>query len=206
MKQIAIFHFVAAVLLTVVIGHALPITAVDQQNLGPVTGSAGGVPFGQSFVPTLPRIDAIEFLMVAENATAFVEILSGVSGVDGLSGPVIGISNAVFVDNLGQPDKIHFDFTGGVTLTPGDTYVALLFTTSGNFTPGVTGIGITVDDAYPRGQLYEAGLVSDFFPRTSYDMIFTEGLTGPIPEPATVWMISLGLGVVIALRQARQPE
>jgi hypothetical protein len=156
MKHIAIRYFASVALLSMVVvgASAGPITTVDQQNLAPAIGTNGGVLFGQSFTPTLPRIDAIEFLMGDFNATDIVEILNGVVGFDGLGGLVIGTSNPVFVNTPGVHQTIHFDFPLGVMLVPGQTYVALLSRQNGS---GVDGVRFT-GDLYSGGQFLEQAL------------------------------------------------
>jgi hypothetical protein len=67
--------------------NAAPITVIDQQNLAPEMGSQGGVIFGQSFIPTLPRVDAFEVVMGDFGATVAAQILNGVVGFDGWLGP-----------------------------------------------------------------------------------------------------------------------
>jgi len=100
-----------ALLLNIAVeAYADPITFIDQQNLGAVTGTNGGVVFGQSFTPTLSGIDAIEFLMAGDNDVVVVQILDGVVGFDGLGGTVIATSNAVVVTTPGFHQTIHFDF------------------------------------------------------------------------------------------------
>ena len=72
------------VALTVVGGaKADVISVIDQQNPGPAGGSQGGVVFGQSFTPTLSRIDFFEVEIGDFGAIDEVQILNGVSGGDG---------------------------------------------------------------------------------------------------------------------------
>lgn len=167
--------------------QAGPITIIDQQNPGPAAGTSGGINFGQSFTPTLPGIDAIEILMAGDNDTVAVQILDGVAGFDGLGGPVIATSNPVVVNIPPGHQIIHFDFPGTVNLIPGQTYVARLFTPG-----GIDGVSLTLNNEYSRGQFLSEGFAIGFFP-TTYDMIFTEGLHTPVPEPATLVLFSLGV-------------
>jgi len=173
------------------------ISMVDQQNPGPfdVNDSQGGVVFGQSFTPTLSRIDDFEVEIGDFGAIAEVQILDGVSGFDGLGGAVLGTSNPVPVDvNNRQP--FQFIFPGGIALTPGDAYVARIFATSGPSAPGITGISITINNAYAGGQLLEAGF-SDTSPfLVNYDAGFREGLTS-VPEVPTLWAVAVGLGITV---------
>ncbi len=170
---------------------AAPITVIDQQNPAPAMGTQGGVVFGQSFIPTLPSVDAFEVLMGDDSATVVAQILNGVIGFDGLAGPVIGTSDPVMVSDFGiGHHTIHFDFPLGVAVIPGQTYVAEFFATSGRFAPGIAEVSITTNDSYNRGLLLEGGFPPGFF-STAYDLIFSEGLTTPIPEPSS-WVIAIG--------------
>lgn len=190
-KHFAPRYLAPAALLNMAIAlHAGPII-VDQQNLGPVSGTNGGVLFGQSFTPTLSRIDAIQLLM-GDDGTDVVKILNGLAGSDGLGGAVIGTSDPVSVHTSIVHELIQFDFPLGVTLMPGETYVALLSHQDGS---GVDGVSFS-DDLYSGGQFLEQGFSLNSFSR---DMIFSEGLT---PEPAPIALVALGLAAFLILTRA----
>ena len=170
----------------VITTHADPITIVDQQNLAPATGTNGGPGsiFGQSFTPTLPGINAVEFLIGAQNVFVRVDLLSAVVGFDGLQGNVIASSLAVFVNTQGTHELIHFDFPSTIPLNVGQTYVFRFFSTdnigvshSGNF--------------YVGGQFFHGGFAINDFPATR-DLVFVEGIH-EIPEPATMLLLGTGL-------------
>lgn len=190
MRLIAGLLFIATSLPSVFSeASAAPITVIDQQNLGPEMGSQGGVIFGQSFIPTLPRVDAFEAVMGDFGATVVAQILNGVVGFDGLAGPVIGTSDPAVTETIGR-HTVHFDFPFGVAVTPGETYVARFFSINGDFAPGIAGVSITTNDSYTQGLLLEGGVPPGFF-SPDYDLIFSEGLTTPIPEPPSSWVVSL---------------
>ncbi|MCO6441783.1 MAG: hypothetical protein J5I81_11985 [Nitrococcus mobilis] len=177
--------------------YAAPITRVDQQNGGIVAGTNGGASFGQSFTPTLPAIDAIEFLMAGLGQTVVVNILDGLAGADGLGGSVIATSDPVTVFTLSGQQNIHFDFPARVALTPGQIYVAQLFTPG-----GIEGVSWTAGDAYTGGQFLQEGLAPSNL--AGQDLIFIEGLTHPITAPEPGWLFSLGLlGAGLAARRNR---
>lgn len=178
--------------------NASPITTVDQQNLGVGTGTNGGATFfGQSFTPAISGIDAIEFLMGGFNDLVTVDILDGIVGLDGLSGTVIATSNPLIVNNTsGFHEIFHFDFPSTVTLIPGHTYVARLFSSEG--IGGVSHMG----DSYTGGQFLHQGFDLDVF--SSRDMIFTEGIHSPIPEPAAAWLFCFGLFVLFGTHKLRR--
>ncbi|EAR20455.1 hypothetical protein [Nitrococcus mobilis] len=179
--------------------HAAPITLVDRQNQGTVDGTNGGASFGQSFTPTLPAIDAIEFFMAGLGQTVMVNILDGLAGADGLGGPVIATSDPVTVFTLSGPQNIHFDFPARVALTPGQLYVAQLFTPG-----GIEGVSWTTGDAYGGGQFLQEGLASSDF--VARDLIFAEGLTYSLSLPESSWLFSLGLlGAGLATRRRQPP-
>src|SRR5262245_32426865 len=80
----------------------LPIAIVDQENPGPfetTNGATAPFSFGQSFTPTLPAIDAIEFLLGGDGLVV-VNLRDRVSGFDGLSGNLISQSLPVLIDLL----------------------------------------------------------------------------------------------------------
>lgn len=177
--------------------HAASITLIDQQNFGSVAGTNGGVSFGQSFTPTFPAIDAIEFLMAGLGQSVVVNILDGLAGADGLGGRVIASSEPVVVTTPSGQQLIHFDFPARVALTPGRSYVAQLFTPG-----GIEGVGWTTGDAYGGGQFLQEGFTPSGFPEQ--DLIFAEGLSRPITAPESGWLFSLGLlGLALATRRNR---
>jgi hypothetical protein len=194
MRLVLVVLFIAMSLPKVFLeANAAPITVIDQQNLAPEMGSGGGVIFGQSFIPTLPRVDAFEVVMGDFGATVAAQILNGVIGFDGLAGPVIGTSDLAVTQAPFGRSTVHFDFPVGVAVTPGQTYVAKFFSINGDFAPGIAGVSITTNDSYPRGLLLEGGVPPGFF-SPAYDLIFSEGLTTPIPEPNANWLVSLCFG------------
>jgi hypothetical protein len=188
---------------------ASPIAVVDQQNPGPFTTTNGvSTPFyfGQSFTPTLSGIDAIEFLLGGANATVVVDILSSVSGADGLGGTVIATSNPVSYNVPSGQQVIHFDFASTVALTPGQTYVARLHNLSGQLF-----VRHTQGNAYTGGQFLHQGFAPSTFSGT--DLVFREGLhaqLNPVPEPTTLalWGVGIaGTAAVVRLRHRRRsPE
>lgn len=190
----AVAEFLLVALTVVGSAKANSISVIDQQNPGPADGSNGGVVFGQSFTPTLSRIDFFEVTIGDFGAIDEVQILNGVSGSDGLSGAVLGTSDPATTEvNSQQP--VRFIFPGGIALTPGDTYVARIFSTNGSFAPAIAGISITVDNSYAGGQLLEAGL-SDTNPfLINYDALFQEGSTH-VPEVPTIWALAIGLALI----------
>jgi hypothetical protein len=192
---VAVAQFLLVALMVVSNARADAISVVDQQNPGPFNGSAGGVVFGQSFTPTLSRIDFFEVEIGDFGAIDEVQILNGVSGFDGLSGAVLGTSDPAATEAASR-QPVQFIFPGGIALTPGNTYVARIFSTNGDFAPGIAGISITTDNAYTGGQLLEAGF-SDTDPfLVNYDAVFREGLTS-VPEVPTLWSVAVGLGITV---------
>jgi hypothetical protein len=89
----ALAQFLLVAMTVLEFAKADAIGVVDQQNAGPFNGSQGGVIFGQSFTPTLSRIDVFEVEIGDMGAIAGVQILDGASSFDGLEGTVLGTSN-----------------------------------------------------------------------------------------------------------------
>lgn len=199
----AVVQFLLVALTVVGGAKADIISVIDQQNPGSPDGSQGAVVFGQSFTPTLSRIDFFEVEIADFGGMGQVQILNGVSGFDGLNGAVLGTSDpAATVEDGRVP--VRFIFPGGISLIPGDTYVAQISSsTNGPFGPAIEGISITTDNAYKGGQLLEAG-VSDTTPYlVNYDAAFQEGTLlqeGTVPEVPTIWLLASGLAVVVGKR------
>jgi hypothetical protein len=94
------------------IAAATAIGTVDQQNMGGSVYSnaaVGPYSFGQSFTPSLPAVDAMEF-WIGGDANVVVRLREGVVGDDGLGGKIIAESLPVLVNvSLGYT-RHHFDF------------------------------------------------------------------------------------------------
>ena len=179
--------------------HAAPTKVIDQANAGPIAGTNGGSTFGQSFTPTLSGIDYFEVLMGGSGEVVTVSILDGVSGYDGLGGPVIGLSNPTVVDTwrTGGHQVIRFDFPSTVSLTPGNTYVAWLRTPT-----RIGGISYT-DNPYSGGQYLARGYSTTSYVR-NFDLVFEEGrMVSAVPVPGALAMTGIGVGLVNWLRRRR---
>lgn len=180
------------------VAFGAPIIIVDQENPGPfdtTNGSSAPFSFGQSFTPTLPAIDAIEFLL-GGSGTVVVRIRDGLVGADGLDGNIIAESLPVSVNILGSA-VYHFDFLNRVSLIPGQEYVSELFIQT-----GWLGVRHTQGNAYAGGQF----LHQDFSPTTftDLDLVFTEGLHAPIPVPAAIYLFGSGLIGLIGIARRRK--
>jgi hypothetical protein len=193
----AMAQFVFVALTVIGAAKADAISVIDQQNLPNASSySAGGLVFGQSFTPTLARIDFFEVEIGDFGAMDEVQILNGVSGFDGLSGAVLGTSDPAATP-AGSRQPVRFIFPGGIALTSGETYVARIFSTNGGFAPGIAGISITTNNAYTGGQLLQAGVSSPM--SVNYDAVFREGLTS-VPEGPTIWAVASGLPIIVGTR------
>jgi hypothetical protein len=172
--------------------YSAPLGMVDQQNR-PADGRffAGQNNMGQSFVPTLPAIDAIEFDLGSLSggiSTTYINLRDGVVGADGLQGPILGTTNSITLFDDSPILTRHFDFPSRIALIPGQTYVAELVGTN-----GAAG-GLTFDDKYPQGEGLKA-----FSP--GWDMVFAEGLH--VPEPTTALLAAAGLAGLVAFARQR---
>jgi len=175
---------------------ASTIGTIDQQNLDhPEPRTSGGFDTGQSFIPTLDGIDFVEFYLASGTTTpdsAYVNVLDGISGVDGMGGPVLGTSNTVIYSAQGV---VHFDFPTTIPLTPGQPYVLQLEI------QGQSSFNVTYEDQYPGGRAYFKTLdlvnLELFFP--GFDLVFTEGLH--VPEPSSTCL--LGVFAVGVLRKRK---
>jgi hypothetical protein len=175
---------------------------IDQSNsIDNPRGTNGGGPgwayYGQSFTPALTGLDFVQFKLVGSNedsspVSMVVDILSGVSGTNGMEGAVLAASAPVSVVSALDGYAIYtFNFASTVSLVPGQVYVARVSSLAGNF-----GIMITASDVYAGGQYLlssEPYLYTNF-----YDAIFAEGM---IPEPTTI--VILGFGILSLIRNKK---
>jgi hypothetical protein len=194
MKVVLAFAALAG-LMTMSLQARATIVTVDQQNtVNPtlVGYSGAGSAVGETFVPTLDAVDGATFSLISDGGTVpvYLEILSGFSGDNGLGGTVLGTSAAVNLTNTAAFETIEFDLTSPVALTPGDTYVLAVVSTSGSFnfesSSSSTYVGQQVQGIYSYADILNEPL------------IFTEGLTGPAPAPVPeppAWAV-LGLGLL----------
>lgn len=177
---------------------AAPLGTIDQQNPEPYTGTSGWIApysYGQSFTAGLSAVDAFEFLLGGFEATTVVRVRDGVAGSDGLGGTILAESAPVRVDKAGS-FWFHYDLGERLTLVPGQVYVAELA-----FSTGSLGVRMTLDNAYAGGMLLQTGYSPGHF-SPDYDLVFREGLHSPVPEPAGVLLMMLGVaGVVAGVRQ-----
>jgi hypothetical protein len=154
----------------------------------------GGNSIGQSFTPTLNRIDAAEVSLAAGGPVSFqLLILDGVSGAGGLSSPVIGMSDPVPV-NSATLSMVHFDLQSPLALTPGQVYVLHVVNLSGTaFNFGATG-----GNPYPGGQSFQSNLPTTLI--ANEELVFSEGLHVPEPTSHGLTVAAVGAG---ALRRRR---
>ncbi len=158
---------------------------------------------GQSFVPDLPLLAAVELQINDQNLGdgngfgAFIRILDG-----SLAGPVLGTSSTVeFPDTPAGPFSptfaALFEFATPVALTPGNTYVIEVFpsaTTLGSIGVFATGFN---NDGYAKGTAFATVLTPNFEPTDLWFRTYA-----PVPEPATGGLVLGGLGLLaFALRR-----
>ncbi len=171
----------------------------DQQsstNESPPFGGGSSIqssipPYGQSFTPSLSAVGFIQVRISDHNpgnslgATVFVNLRS-----DSIDGTIIGVSTAVVMPDGfgGVPD---FLFTTPVTVTPGTTYFFQPVVQSGD-SWDIFGTGY----GYPGGSYFFNGAA-----QTASDLWFREGILAP--EPSTVWLGLVALGVIFYARRRR---
>lgn len=156
---------------------------VDQHN-EPVgiftyfaTSPSGGV--GQSFRPNLSSLDFVELQVFNQApvgpATFSVGIRNG-----SITGNLLGMSQLTTITPPTALGPAHFDFLGGVALTPGNSYVLEISEQVGG---AGWGVGYGPGAGYANGQAFTGGNPVNF------DLWFREGAAA-VPEPNT-WLFSV---------------
>jgi hypothetical protein len=186
--------FLAAIVLaSATTCQGAPLGVIDQQNSVYTNNFFSGQNrIGQSFVPSLPGIDAIEFELGAltGGGAVFVNLRSGLSGPGGLDGPILGTSNSIDLPSNAPFEWRHFDFPSRIDLVPGNVYVAELV--SGNGHAG----RFTMDSMYAAGSPLPP---TSFDP--TWDLVFVEGLH--VPEPSA-GALAAGAYAMISMRRRRR--
>jgi hypothetical protein len=160
---------------------AAPLGTVDQQNVvadGRVYTGQNNI--GQSFVPTLDAIEAVDFQLGSLSVAAssiFVRLRDGVVGDNGLAGTPLAKSNTLVLPPDSPFEWRHFDFPSRISLTPGNTYVLELVSNNGHAS------NLSFNDLYPAGRSLNVG-------SPDVDLIFAEGLH--IPEPGSAMLGMMG--------------
>ncbi|MGH7952621.1 MAG: PEP-CTERM sorting domain-containing protein [Limisphaerales bacterium] len=169
-------------------------------------GEGGGIiqdnePLGQSFTPTLSSIGFIR-LETADNsdysnsigATLFVNLWAG--SIEG-SGTLLGSTVPVFLPGgFGyggiEVGYTNFFFSTPIAVTPGETYYFQPVVQSGD--QWWIYQSFTYFQYSGGGTSYWKGVAG------SVDLWFREG-TYTVPEPSSSWLILLGSGLLLYVRQ-----
>jgi hypothetical protein len=178
--------------------EAASIATVDQQNNAAANFFTFGGFAGQSFTPTLNRVDAFEFIL-GDTSIVTLELYEGA----GFGGTKLASSAPVA---FGDPFQIvHFDLSAA--LTPGQVYTVRLRPTDfgGQFADDFN-VRFSDTSAYAGGTMYWP----DHSTSPAADMYFIEGLHAatapdpdplPVPEPASFALVFAGLaGLGLARR------
>jgi len=188
----------ALAIMTPVEATATPITVIDQTNPDTFVevGAAPGVSVAQGFVPTLTGLDAAELMLEPAFNTPTAISLNVRSGTP--NGAILGTSLLTVVP--GGINVVHFDFAATVPLTPGNFYFLEFVST------GVGVIG-SESNSYPAGVFSLDGVVQN----ADRDAYFVEGLhaavaPAPVPEPATLVLLTSGLLTVAVRRRQNRRE
>ena len=171
----------AAAVLGLVAGAVGPARAdlfiLDQQQTANSSGGGAINPpwssIGQSFTPTLSSVQWAEFTLRAESAPVdlHLAIRDGLSGSNGLAGPLLGSSAGVTLANTSFA-PVRFQLPSAVALTPGHTYVAQVVVDSSN-----AGFQFkeSFGNPYSAGQMLQAPYPASLFAANGEDFTFSEG-------------------------------
>ncbi|NJC34466.1 hypothetical protein GGR88_001980 [Sphingomonas jejuensis] len=185
-----IFAALAMPAMTYAAGAHAATVIVDQSNLGDATREFSNFfSLGQSFTPTATSISFASFQLRASGTAAItVQLYEGA----GFSGALLGTSDAVTINTTLAMTQFTF---APITLTPGQLYTLRLSSSTGTFAARAT------ENLYARGDYYNASGV----PATAFiDLIFSEGYSSAVPEPASWAMMISGFGLVGAAVRRRK--
>lgn len=186
-------------------GQSALADIVDQEQTGGywVNDLQHYSPVGQSFIPVLDRLDWVELkftdnAMEANGSIAYVNIRE-----DSITGPIIGTSGEVFLDDcfnfpegpgcgvvLGNPQVVRFDFDEQVQLEAGSTFVIEVLQAGDRL-----GFALTPSDNYANGNAIFNGVAYEG------DLFFREGIY--IPEPSGMLLLGLTVTAAHCLRLSR---
>ncbi len=184
-RRLAIVTLASASLAVVIPGGAIasPLLLVDQQQTSnwSRTGFFSGEAYGQTFVPTLNRIDAAEFQFAVLGTTSVqLDVFSGI----GYGGTLLG-TGVVAVSGSGT-QMVHIDLDAPASLTPNSPHTLKVT----NIGSGPLNIDFDSRDPYAAGTMLWLGGVA--WGSGNADLIFVEGLH-TVPEPAAFTVATLAL-------------
>jgi hypothetical protein len=163
---------------------SLQIFVIDQQNT--ISNNEGGLSspafvMGQSFIPTLSGIKAIEInaRTLFGSSPMRIDLLNGVVGMDGLRGPILASTPTIEINETVRR-AFRFEFADTVPLVPGNTYV-MRFVPVGDGSNPQLEVWSGNASVYAGGQLFQLGLPPDF--TQDRDFVFAEGIY--VAEPGT---------------------
>jgi hypothetical protein len=155
-------------------------------------------PIGQSFIPVLNSIDFVRLQVYdtqfgnSIGATVRVNLWGGSIG----TGTLLSSTDPVILPDsyagTGTPASTTFLFATSISMTPGATYFFQPVVQSGDS----WGIGYDTFFYYTGGAAMFNGTID-----ANSDLWFQEGII--VPEPASVWLLLMGGGVLLSVRHAK---
>lgn len=181
-------------------------TILDQINSAANLGlsfESWNLPLGQSFTPVVSGLlDSIGLRtngsLSAGTALLTLEVRSG----DGLGGTFLGGVTTQDIAGRFTPNTHDFSVDlrqANIQLEAGSRYTFVISSVGGTSDFALRGSVGSDNNLYTGGQLYAAGYTNT----GGWDLTFSTNVT-PVPEPSTLVLLAVGLGLVpLALRRRR---
>lgn len=187
----------ATALLLVTAAQASAAVLIDQKNTAFDGHGQAESRIGQSFTAVKPGIDFASFTLSTSGLSTFrLDLRAG----SGFAGSLLGSSSLVTLNSPGFTN-VTFNFASLIPLSVGGKYTLQLVKVSGG---SVFFYRQSTSNPYSGGNMF-FGPTSNGTSLSNFDLVFSEGRTAPVPEPAAWAMMIAGFGLIGgAMRRRRR--